>query len=191
METEDRAAQIDGIDLDNLKATVTMFRDHPDLARFKFRARNVWKMGTHNQTQIERFYGAGQEDTSRPEPIAIEADEPPLLLGHNAGANPVEHVLVALSSCLTTSLVANAAARGIRLRAVTSKLEGDLDVRGFLGLSDEVRNGYQNIRVSFEIDADAPEETLRELVEIAKQRSPVFDIVSHGVPVEVGLASSP
>lgn len=184
-----KPAVLDGIDVDRLKSTITMFREQPELARFKFRATNTWKDGTHNRASIERFYGAGKEDDSRREPVAIDADEPPVLLGNNAGANPVEHVLVALSSCLTTSLVANAAARGISLRSVTSKLEGDLDVRGFFGISDEVRNGYQNIRVSFDIDADAPEETLAELVEIAKQRSPVYDIVAHGVPVDVVFAS--
>ncbi|HEY9900550.1 MAG TPA: OsmC family protein [Pantanalinema sp.] len=180
-------AIVDGIDTQRLEATVTMFREQPELADFTFRATNTWQEGTHSTARIEKFCRAGKEDDSRREPVAIEADEPPVLLGHDIGANPVEHVLVALSACLTTSLVANAAARGITLRSVTSKLEGDLDVRGFLGISDEVRNGYRNIRVSFDIDADAPKETLEELVAIAKSRSPVFDIVSHGVPVEVVL----
>ncbi|HOV85654.1 MAG TPA: OsmC family protein, partial [Syntrophobacteraceae bacterium] len=107
--------------------------------------------------------------------------------GKNLGANPVEFVLTALSGCLTTSLIAQAAVRGIRLRKVESRLEGDLDVRGFLGMSEEVRNGYRNIRVTFKIKGDASQEELRELLELARKRSPVFDIVSHPVPVSVEL----
>lgn len=178
---------VDGIDRERLQATVTMFREKPELASFTFRATNTWQGGTHSTASVESFYQAGKEDPSRPVPVTVEADEPPVMFGNNLGINPVEHVLVALSSCLTTSLVANAAARGIPLRSVRSRLEGDLDARGFLGISEEVRNGYRCIRVHFEIDADAPRETLAELVEIAKQRSPVYDIVTHGVPVEVRL----
>jgi uncharacterized OsmC-like protein len=110
-----------------------------------------------------------------------------VLLGTDRGANPVEYVLTALAGCLTTSLVYHAAARGIAVEEVESHLEGDLDLRGFLGLSEEVRNGYENIRVTFKIKADATEEQLRELVQLAQNRSPVFDIISHPVPVSVEL----
>ena len=117
----------------------------------------------------------------------MDADEPPVLLGTDEGANPVEYALHALAGCLTTSLIYHAAARGIRIDAVESHLEGDLDLHGFLGMSDAVRNGYEKIRVTFKIDADAPDETLEELVMLAQQRSPVFDIISNPVPVAVRM----
>jgi uncharacterized OsmC-like protein len=117
-----------------------------------------------------------------------DADEPAALLGTNRGASPVEHVLTALSSCLTSSLIYHAAARGIKIDQLESELEGDLDLRGFLGLSDNVRNGYKNIRVTFRIKSDAPQDQLQELVALAQKRSPVFDIVSNPVPVQVTLA---
>jgi uncharacterized OsmC-like protein len=115
----------------------------------------------------------------------MDADEPPLLLGEDIGANPVEYVLTALSACLTTALVYHAAAQGIIIHEVESDLEGDLDIRGFLGLSDEVRNGYEHIRVNFRIKADAPQEKIEELIRLAVQRSPVFDVVSNPVRVTV------
>ena len=118
--------------------------------------------------------------------FSIIVDEPPELGGTDAGPNPVEYVLTALAGCLTTSLVCHAAARGIELRSVDSELEGDLDVRGFLGIDPNVRNGYRNIRVTFHIDSDASEEQIQELIDVAQQRSPVFDMMTHEVPVEVG-----
>jgi uncharacterized OsmC-like protein len=176
---------VNGVNVSALKETLNALKDKPELGTFRFRASNTWVAGTHNQACIQGFYGAGREDDSRQSPMVFEEDEPPVLLGENAGANPVEFVLIGLSGCLTTSLVAHAAARGISLQSVTSTLEGVMDVRGFLGLSDAVRNGYEEIRVHFTLEADAPEETLQELVEVAQARSPVFDIVTHAVPVRV------
>ena len=124
---------------------------------------------------------------ARTGPFISDADEPPVLLGENRGANPVEHLLTALSGCLTTALVYHAAAMDIELDEVESKLEGDLDLRGFLGMSDDVRNGYESLRVTFKIKADAPPEKLEELCRIAQERSPVFDCVTNGVPVSVHL----
>ncbi len=176
---------INGINMDNLKSTMKDIAEQPELARFNFRTRNRWIDGTHNRAVVQEFYEAGQEDTSRSEPMVFEEDEPPVLLGRNEGANPVEYVLIGLSGCLTTTLVANAAVRGIKLRSVESHLEGDLDARGFLGMEGARRNGYEQIQVRFKIDADASDEEIRELVSLAQQRSPVFDIVTHGVPVTV------
>ncbi len=109
-------------------------------------------------------------------------------MGTDKGANPVEYLLAALAGCLTTSLVYHAAARGIKIDKVEATLGGDLDIQGILGMSDKVRNGYESIQVKFKVQGDAPQETLRELVEIAQQRSPVFDIVSHPTPIRVSLA---
>lgn len=179
---------INGVNVDQLFATVNAIKDKPELAQFRFRATNRWVNGGHNQTTIKDFYGAGQEDTTRDRPFVMVADEPAVLLGSDNGANPVEYVFAALAGCLTTSLVYHAAAQGITIEAVESSFEGDLDLRGFLGLSDRVRNGYETIRVTFDIKADAPAEKLQELIELAQQRSPVFDIVSNPVPVTVQLA---
>lgn len=178
-------ATMNGLDLKQLFGTLDAIKADPSLAAFEFRARNRWIDGGLNRTTIRDFYGAGQEDTSRSEPFVFSNDEPPVLLGKNCGANPVEFVLHALAGCLTTSLVLHAAARGIRVERVESRFEGDLDVRGLLGLSEDVRNGYQKIKVVFKVAADAPDDVIEELVTLAQKRSPVFDIVSHGVPVEV------
>ena len=174
-----------GVDCDRLFGTIDAVGEKTELGQFQFRARNRWINGGHNRTTIKEFYGAGQEDLSRAEPFVLDADEPDVLLGENHGANPVEYVLTALAGCLTTSLVYHAAARGITLHEVESRLEGALDVRGLLGMSDEVRNGYERIDVTFTVTGDAPDEVLDELCQVAQQRSPVFDIVSHPVAVTV------
>jgi uncharacterized OsmC-like protein len=176
-----------GVNVEQLFGTINAIKETPDLAKFTFRAANQWINGGHNRTTIKDFYGAGGEDTSRQTPFVMDNDEPAVLLGQDEGANPVEFVLHALAGCLTTSLVYHAAAQGIQIEEVESRFEGDLDLHGFLGLSDKGRNGYENIRVTFKIKADAPQETLEELCQLAQRRSPVFDIVSNPVPVSVRL----
>jgi uncharacterized OsmC-like protein len=174
-----------GVETNQLFGTLDAITSDPSLAKFQFRARNRWIDGAHNRSTIRDFYAANQEDTSRSEAFELDAGEPAILLGTDTGPNPAEYLLHALAACLTTSLVYVAAARGVRLTEVESTLEGDMDVQGALGLSDEYRNGFEQIRVSFRIAGDAPEEKLREIVERAQQRSAVFDMVSHGVPVTV------
>jgi uncharacterized OsmC-like protein len=174
-----------GVDTAQLFPTLDAVKAQPELGRFQFRAANTWIDGAHNQATIRDFYGAGQEDTSRTREWVLDAGEPAILCGTDTGPNPAEYLLAALSACLTTTLVYVAAARGVKLTKVTSTLEGDMDVRGALGLSDEVRNGFEQIRVRFHIEGDAPEEKLREIVARAQQRSAVFDMVTNGVPVTV------
>jgi|OpeIllAssembly_1097287.scaffolds.fasta_scaffold323365_1 uncharacterized OsmC-like protein len=185
--TSRKETVVNGVNVDELFKTLDAVKKTAAIAKFRFRADNTWINGGHNRTSIRNFYGAGAEDTSRKTPFVLDADEPKVLLGTDRGPNPVEYVLTALAGCLTSSLVYHAAARGIAIEEVESHLEGDLDLRGFLGTSDEVRNGYENIRVTFKIKADATEEQLEELVQLARERSPVFDIVSHPVPVSVEL----
>jgi len=180
------AVTVNGIQLEELQNTIHTIQQNPELAKFKFRTTNKWENGTHNMAMVKEFFSAGVEDESRKTPMVFDEDEPPVLLGNNKGANPVEYVLVALSGCLTTSLVAHAAAQGVQLNSVESELEGNLDVRGFLGLAD-VRNGYEGIRVTFRIESDEPDAKIRELVELAQKRSPVFDIITNRVPVTVGF----
>jgi uncharacterized OsmC-like protein len=179
-----------GVDTDVLFGTLDAIKSDPSLARFQFRARNRWIDGAHNRTTIRDFYAANQEDTSRPEEFVVDAGEPAILLGGDTGPNPAEYLLHALAACLTTSLVYVAAARGVELTEVESTLEGDMDVQGALGLSDDYRNGFEQIRVSFRVKGDASEEKLREIVERAQRRSAVFDIVTNGVPVSVELATA-
>jgi uncharacterized OsmC-like protein len=179
-----------GVDTAQLYATLDAIKADPKLAKFQFRARNRWIGGAHNRTTIRDFYAANQEDMSRAEEFVVDAGEPAILLGTDTGPNPAEYLLHALAACLTTSLVYVAAARGVELTEVESTLEGDMDVQGALGLSDDHRNGFDRIRVSFRVAGNAPEEKLREVVERAQQRSAVFDIVTNGVPVTVDVATA-
>jgi uncharacterized OsmC-like protein len=178
-----------GVNTETLFATLDAVKAQPELGTFQFRAANRWLGGAHNRTTIKDFYAAGGEDTSRAEAFELDAGEPGILLGTDTGPNPAELLLHALAACLTTSLVYVAAARGVQLTRVESRLEGDMDVRGALGLSDEVRNGFDQIRVSFSIEGDATPEKLRELVDRAMARSAVFDMVTNGVPVHVGTTT--
>ena len=176
-----------GVDSEQMYGTLDAIKADPSLGVFQFRAQNRWVDGSHNRSTIKAFYGAGQEDSTRTHAFTLDAGEPAILLGTDTGPNPAEYLLHALAACLTTTLVYVAAARKVRLTAVESTLEGDMDVRGALGLSDEVRNGFSKIRVSFKVQGDAPAEKLREVVERAQARSAVFDMVTNGVQVEVGV----
>ncbi len=176
-----------GVDTETLFATLDAVKAQPELGRFQFRVHNRWLGGAHNRSTIKDFYAAGGEDASRAEAFELDAGEPAIRIGTDTGPNPAEFLLHALAACLTTSLVYIAAARNVHLTRVESRLEGDMDVRGALGLSDEVRNGFDRIRISFRVEGDAPPERLRELVERAKARSAVFDIVTNGAPVHVGV----
>lgn len=178
---------INGVNVSQLFETIEAIKGNPEIAKFKFRATNKWDTGTHNRGMVKDFYGALQQDDSRAA-LIFEIDEPPVLLGNNYGANPVEYLLVGLSGCLTTSMIAHAAARGIHIRAVESSYEGDLDLQGFLGLSESIPVGYQEIRVTFKIDADISEQEKEELVQMAQKYSPVFNSIAKPVPVKVGLA---
>lgn len=177
---------VNGVNVEQLFGTIEQIEGNPELARFKFRARNRWIDGTHCQATVKDFYGALKEDSSRP-PMTFEMDEPPVLCGNNLGANPVEYLLVALSGCLTTSLVAHAAAKGIAVKRVESRYEGDIDLRGFLGLAEDVPVGYQEIRVYFKVDADVPEAQKEELVQMAQKYSPVFNTITKSARVSAQL----
>lgn len=174
-----------GVDTAQLFATLDAIVAQPSLGQFQFRVTNRWIEGAHNQGTIRGFYGAGQEDTSRAEAFVVDAGEPAVLCGSDTGPNPAELLLSALAACLTTSLVYVAAARNVKLTSVSSTVEGDMDVQGALGLSDEVRNGFDRIRVSFQVEGEASEEKLQELVRRAQARSAVFDMVANGAPVSV------
>jgi uncharacterized OsmC-like protein len=180
---------VNGVNVDNLFKTVVAVKGNPTIAKFNFRAKNRWINGGNNRTTVNEFYGACQTH-SRSKPFEQMIDEPPVLLGQDQGANPTEYALAALAGCLTTSLIYHAAAQGIMIDEVESTLQGDLDLQGFLGLSENIRNGYEKIDVTFRIKSDAPEEKLQQLVELAQKRSPVFDIISNPTPVQVHLETN-
>lgn len=169
-----------GVDVSALFATLDAVKANPDIARFQFRASNSWQGGDHNHTTIDDFHGALQ-DIPHARAFELDNGEPPVLLGRDDNPNPVEYVLHALVGCLTTTMAYHAAARGIDIEAIDSRLEGDLDLRGFLGLSDAVRKGFSAIRVVMRVKSAASAPVLRELAKY----SPVYDIVSNSLPVEV------
>jgi uncharacterized OsmC-like protein len=177
--------EVNGGDVERLIETMRAVRTRPEAARFAFRARNRWFDGGRNRAEMKDYYGACEEQTDRPRAFVCEMDEPPVLLGRDGGANPVEIALAALSGCLTTSLVYHAAVRGITVYEVESTYEGDIDLRGFLGMDAKIRNGFQHVRVTMRVRADADDATLDELVRMAQERSPVFDIFTNPVPVTV------
>lgn len=174
---------VNGVDVQKLGETIKQLSKQPDLARFRFRARNRWSGdGGLNKTTIDGLYGAGQEHPHK-KPFELQADEPEVLAGKDRAANPVEHLLNALVTCLTTSMVYHAAARGIRLEEVESQIEGDIDLRGFTGVSPDVRKGYEKLRVTFKVKSDAPAAQLRECALF----SPVFDSLTRGVPIDLTI----
>lgn len=173
-----------GVDTARLQETVSAVKASPELGRFTFGIENRWIGGGENRSEVGSFYGCGQA-LSHKTGFTLVADEPDILLGNDIGANPVEHLLHALASCVTTSVVYHAAARGIRIERVESSLEGDLDLQGFLGLDSTVRNGYQQIRLNLRIKANVTEEQLRELSDLGPTYSPVYDSIIKGVPISV------
>ena len=175
-----------GVDTPTLFATIDAVAAQPELARFRFRAVNRWQEGTHSRSRIEGFHGAGGEHM-HDQPFQLDADHPAVLVGEDRAPLPVEILLHGLAACITAGIANIAAARGVTLTSVESTIEGEMDVRGILGLSDEVRNGYQSIRVSFRIRGDAPAEKLRRIVEQSRARSAVFDVLTNGVPVEISV----
>ena len=172
-----------GVDTAALFATIDAVKADHEIAKFQFRATNTWVSGTHNRSTIHGFHGAKQEMTHQ-QPFVMDADHPPVLVGADEGPTPVEYVLHALAACLTAGLANVAAARGVQLDEVSSTVEGDIDLLGILGLSSDVRNGFQQIKVSFRLRGDDPEK-LREVVERSTKRSAVYDIITNGVPVAI------
>lgn len=172
-----------GINVTEYEEIVQAVKEEPELAKFQFRARNRWDWGGYNRTTIKGFYGAGEEHGAEDRTFVVDADEPPVLLGEDRAPNPVEYLLHALTACLTSTIIYKAAARGITIESVESTLEGDLDARAFLELSNEERKGYQNIRATFKVKSDASPEEIKEMAEF----SPVLDVVSNGTPVSLQI----
>jgi uncharacterized OsmC-like protein len=183
---ETRATQkLNGLDTRQMADTIEAIKRQPALARFQFRAHNDWAGGGENRSTIKDFYGVGKEDSSRSKPFVFTNGEPPVLLGANEGANPVEFLLHALAGCVTTTFVLHAAARGIRIEELSTELEGDLDLHGLLGLNDAVSPGYEQIRIKMNVKADCSDAELDDLLDYAQRHSPVCNTICRPVPVRV------
>jgi len=174
-----------GVDTATLFATLDAVRQNPQIGTFQFRATNRWVSGTHNRSTLHGFYGAMQEMTHE-QAFSFDADHPAVLVGGDRGPTPVEFLLHAIAACLTAGIANIAAARGVNLDSVESTVEGDIDLNGILGMSDEVRNGYQQIRVNFVVRGDDPEK-LAKVVEQSRARSAVFDVLTNGCPVAISV----
>jgi uncharacterized OsmC-like protein len=183
-------ATMNGLSTQGFVDTVGAIQADPGLARFQFRARNKWIDGGENRSTIRAFYGCRREDDSRGADFVFTNGEPPVLLGANEGANPVEFLLHALAGCVTTTFVLHASARGIRIEAMSTELEGDLDLRGLLGLDDAVSPGYEQIRIRMHVKADCSDDQLDDLMAYTQQHSPVCNTVCRPVPVVIERAAA-
>ena len=174
---------LNGVDVQQVEDAITLFEDKPKMATFKFRIYNKWVNGGHNHSSVKDFFGVDEEHP-HPTTFEVDSDEPTVLAGTEKAANPTEYLLHAMAGCMTSTLVYHAAVRGIKIDELESHLEGDIDLRGFMGLSDKVRKGFENIRMNFKVKTDA--ENLEKLKELSKF-SPVFDSVSRGTNVDVQI----
>jgi uncharacterized OsmC-like protein len=174
---------VNGVNVDQIHTVIDAIGDDTGFGQFQFRAHNRWINGGLSRSEIKDFYAGGREDDTRAEPFHLDADEPLLVAGNDSAPNSMEYVLHALVSCLTGTLVYHAAVRGIEIAGIRSRIEGDMDARGLLGLSDDVRKGFHHVRITMTIDSDADVDTLTDCALF----SPVYDIVSKSLPVEFRL----
>ena len=182
--TQTSASRINGVDRDKLFRTIDLIKAKPELANFSFKIRNEWLDGAHTRSTVQTFFGAGT-NFEHAVKFELDSDEPAILLGADQGPNPGEYLLHALAACVTSGMVYHAAARGITIEEVESSIDGDVDLRGFLGIDKNVRNGFQEIRMKFRIKADVSDEQLQELCALGQQYSPILDTVTKGVPVKI------
>lgn len=182
------ATPLNGVDVPTLFATLDVVKNAPPAAKFQFRASNQWQSGTHSRTTIGGFFGAGQEHEHL-QSFTYDGDHPQVLVGQDNGPTPVEYLLHALAACITAGIGNIASARGIRLTRVESTVEGDIDLMGLLGLDDQVRNGYQGVRLRVEIEGDADAVELEKVVQRSVARSAVYDVMTNGVDVSIEVAA--
>lgn len=185
MQTTTMQTTMNGLDLEAMAQTLAALTANPELAQFQFRARNRWISGGENRSMIKDFYGAGAEDTSRTEGWEFTNGEPPVLLGSNEGANPVEFLLHALAGCVTTTTVLHAAARGIKLTSLSTELVGEIDLQGLLALDPAVPASYRQIQIKMDIQADCSDAELDELLQFAQAHSPVCNTICRPIPVTI------
>ena len=177
---------INGIDTDQVTSLAGKIQEDESYGKFKFRANNRWINGARSKTSIKGFFAGGREDKNRTQAMFVDADQPAFLAGGNAAPNSVEHLLHALTSCLTTTLTYHASVQGILIGAIETSAEGDLDSRGFFGISEDASKGYERIRVNMRVESQASVETLTELA----MHSPVYEMISKAVPVAFTLVTT-
>jgi uncharacterized OsmC-like protein len=181
--------RLNGVDTATLFATRDAVKGQNEIAKFQFRASNEWVSGTHSRSSFSGFFGAGQELEHKWATL-VDSDHPEVLVGEDHGPAPVEYLLHGIAACLTAGIANIAAARGVALTRVSSTVEGDVDLLGVLGLSDgAVRNGYEQIRVTFHIEGDADDETLRGIVEQSRRRSAVYDTLTNPTQVVIDVVT--
>ena len=173
-----------GVNVQALLDAREALKGAPDAAKFTWRASCKWENGTHSTTKVQSFFGLGQEQGHKAE-SSFSADHPEIFASEDKGITPVEYVLIGLASCLTAGVAAVAQNRGIQLRSVESKIEGKMDIRGILGIDSDVRNGYDDVKVTFKIDADASKKDIEALVAQSQKRSAVYDLVTNPTNVTV------
>jgi uncharacterized OsmC-like protein len=186
----EEATHLNGLNVQAAVDTIAALKADKSLARFQFRARNTWIDGGENRSKIRDFYGAGQEDNSRSQAFEFTSGEPPVLLGNNEGANPVEFLLHALAGCVTTTFILHAMARGITIEELSTELKGNIDLQGLLGLDDSVPAGYEQIDIKMKVKANCSDEELDALMAYAQHHSPVCNTVCRPVPVVIQRASA-
>ena len=177
---------VNGLNVDDITALAGTIQEDGDYGKFKFRASNRWINGAKSKTSIQGFFAGGREDTARKQALFVDADQPAFLAGSNTAPNSVEHLLHSLTSCLTTTLTYHASVQGIAIESIETSAEGDLNSKGFFGISDKVNKGYERIRVKMHVKSDASVEKLTELA----MHSPVFEMVSRAVQVDFTLFTS-
>jgi uncharacterized OsmC-like protein len=189
MTTTTENPRTNGVDTATLFATLDAVKGQPEIAKFQFRATNSWLTGTHSRSSFSGFYGATQEMAHK-QVTTVESDHPAVLVGQDEAPTPIEYLLHGIAACLTSGIANIAAARGIQLTSVSSTVEGDIDLLGILGLSaGSVRNGYEQVKVTFHIEGDADDETLRGIVEQSRRRSAVYDALTNPTPVAIEVVT--
>ncbi|WP_155370923.1 OsmC family protein [Catellatospora vulcania] len=176
-----------GVNVQALLDARGVLKDAPDAAQFTWRATSTWRNGVHSTTRIQNFFGLGQEQSHKSETV-FDADHPAVFAAEDNGITPIEYLLVGLASCLTAGVASVAQNRGIQLRSVESTVEGQHDIRGILGVDSDVRNGFNDIKVTFTIDADASQQEIEALVAQSQKRSAVFDALTNPTNVTVAVA---
>jgi uncharacterized OsmC-like protein len=176
-----------GVNVQALLEARDALKAAPEAAQFTWKASSSWKNGVHTTTRIQNFFGLGADQTHKSETV-FEADHPEVFAAPDDGITPIEYLLVGLTSCLTAGVASVAQNRGIQLRSVESTVEGHHDIRGILGADSDVRNGFNDIKVTFKIDADASPEEIEALVAQSQKRSAVFDALTNPTDVTVEVA---
>ena len=176
-----------GVNVQALLDAREALKGAPQAAKFTWRASCKWQNGTHSETKVQGFHGLGEEQKHKTE-FSFDADHPEIFASEDLGATPIEFVLVGLASCLTAGVASVAQNRGIQLRSVEARLEGTMDIQGILGIDSDVRNGYDDIKVTFKIDADASKKEIEALVAQSQKRSAVYDVLANPVNITVEVA---